>query len=161
MVSIKPGTRHFSAQPVGAGVTLRSVVSDDVPGEEDYASAYRAMAYLEAAGWRKATLNERVAAWEAFVSEVEQGYGMTVDDYTNDLAVREWLTLALPMLTPRLQSSLVKRLEPLDERFMRATVTLARRLPGAGASWHYRLPRVLTGELAEDAERMGLRPGQD
>jgi hypothetical protein len=119
------------------------------------------MAALEAAGWRKATLNERVADWESLVSEVEEGYGMTVDDYTNDLAVRQWLTLALPMLTPRLQTSLVDRLEPLDERFMRATVIPARHMPGAGDAWHYRLPRVLNGELAEDAERMGLRPATD
>jgi hypothetical protein len=137
------------------------MVEDGVPSKADYDSVYDAMAALEAKGWRKATLNERVADWEALVSAVEAGYGMTVDDYTNDLAVREWLILALPMLTPRLQSSLTERLEPLDERFRRATVIAARRMPGAGHAWHYRLPRVLTGELAEDAERMGLRPVDD
>ncbi len=66
-------------------------VSDEQLDKTDYDSVYAAMSELEQRGWRKATLNERVAAWEALV--VEQGYDMTVDDYTNDLAAREWLEL--------------------------------------------------------------------
>lgn len=137
------------------------MASDEPPDGDDLASVHRAMATLEKLGWRRATLNERVAAWASLVDEVEEGYAMTIDDYTNDLAAREWLALALPMLVPRLQASLIERLEPRDERFRRATVTPAKHMPGAGGGWYYRLPRVLVGELAEDVERMGLtRPEQ-
>jgi hypothetical protein len=135
------------------------LVSDEQLDKADYESVYAAMAELEQRGWRKATLNEQVAAWEALVAEVEQGYAMTVDDYTNDLAVREWLDLARPLLTVSVQSSLDVRLAPLDERFVAATVP-ATGMPGAGRAWFYRLPRVLVGELAEDAARMNLVPGR-
>ena len=131
---------------------------DEPLDKADYDSVHTAAAELERRGWRRATLNERVAAWEALVEEVEQGYGMTIDDYTNDLAVREWLNLARAFLTARVQVSLDARLAPLDERFRAATVSPVRVMPGAGDGWFYRLPRVLVGELAEDATRMDLAP---
>jgi hypothetical protein len=133
-------------------------VPDQQLDKADYDSVYAAMAELEQQGWRKATLNERVAAWEALVDEVEQGYDMTVYDYTNDLAVREWLDRARPLVTARVQASLDARLAPLDARFRTATFLAATRLPGAGDAWFFRLPRVLVGELAEDAARMNLVP---
>lgn len=132
-------------------------MSDEQLDKADYDSVYAAMSELEQRGWRKATVNERVAAWEALVDAVEQGYDMTVDDYTNDLAVREWLDLLRPLVTARVQASLDVRLAPLDARFRSATVPAAK-MPGAGDGWFYRLPRVLVGELAEDAVRMGLLP---
>jgi hypothetical protein len=90
---------------------------------------------------------------------VEEGYRLTVDDYTNDLAVREWLELVQPLLTERVEQSLMSRLVPLDERFRQATTMTRRRLPGAGEGWWYRVPRRLVGELAEDIERMDLADG--
>lgn len=131
---------------------------EDSLDKADYDSVYAAMAELERRGWRKATLNERVAAWEDLVREVVEGYAMTVDDYTNDLAVREWLELARPLLTERVRVSLDARLAPLDEQFREATVAVATSLPGGGDAWFYRLPRVLVGELAEDVARMNLAP---
>ena len=133
-------------------------MSDEQLDKADYDSVYAAVSELEQRGWRKATLNERVAAWEALVDQVEQGYDMTVDDYTNDLAAREWLDRARPLVTPRVQASLDAQLAPLDARFRTATVQAAKKMPGAGDGWFYRLPRVLVGELAEDAARMNLAP---
>jgi hypothetical protein len=103
-------------------------------------------------------LNEQVDAWASLVESVEDGYTMTVDDYTNDLSVREWLEIAEPMLTERVLESLRSRLAPLDERFRRATVVPARGLPGCGAGWWCRLPQTLVKELREDAIRMDLIP---
>jgi hypothetical protein len=49
------------------------------------------------------------------------------------------------------------RLAPLDVRFAAATEDVSRQLPGGGDDrWATRLPRVLVGELAEDADRMSL-----
>jgi hypothetical protein len=131
-------------------------VADDQLDKADYDSVYAAMAELERRGWRKATLNERVAAWAGLVDEVEAGYVMTVYDYTNDLAVRKWLNVARPLLTDRRRTSLDSRLAPFDERFRDATIPAATRMPGATNDWFYRLPLVLVGELAEDAARMSL-----
>lgn len=132
-----------------------------LPGEdEDAASILRATSALTAEGWPEAGLSGQFAAWHTLVTEVRQGYDRTVADYVARLAVREWLALVLPMLTPHVQAALVSRLDQLDEQFREATVTPARPLPGAGESWQYRLPRVLTGKLAEDARRLRLVPDE-
>jgi hypothetical protein len=144
-----------------SGVTVVPVTEEAPSTQEDYDSLHAAVAEMERRGWRKTTLNERVEGWESLVAEVEQGYGMTVDDYTNDLAVREWLDLVRPILTMRLRDSLDERLSLLDERFRAATVKPAVQMPGAGDAWFYRLPKALVGELAEDAARMRLSPQHD
>ena len=127
---------------------------------EDYDSVERAQQALEERGWRPSTLNEHVDDWASLVEEVEVGYSMTVYDYTNDLAVREWLDQVLPMLTERVRASLLSRLAPLDERFLRSTVTPAGPLPGCGTGTWCRLPRTLVDELREDATRMDLIPSE-
>ena len=133
-------------------------VTQEDPSPEDYESVLAAMRAMTAAGWRDATLNEQLDAWFALVQQIETGYTMTVDDYTNDLAVRAWLERVLPMLTQTLQDRLGSRLSPVDDRFRLATVQPKHRMPGAGLEWWYRLPKVLVAELAEDAERMDLAP---
>jgi hypothetical protein len=125
---------------------------------EDYRSVQDAEQALVDRGWRPATMNERVDGWGKLVEVVEDGYTMTVDDYTNDLDTRRWLDLAVPMLSDRVRGSLRGRLAPLDERFLAATVEPTGILPGCDGSWWCRLPRVLVGELREDALRMGLTP---
>jgi len=127
---------------------------------EDYVSVERAQQAMEERGWRPGTLNEYVDGWASLAEEVEVGYSMTVDDYTNDLAVREWLDRVLPMLAERVRASLLSRLAPLDERFRRSTVTPAGPLPGCGTSTWCRLPRTLVDELREDAIRLNLIPSE-
>jgi len=133
-------------------------VSHENPTAEDHESLLNAILALTEAGWRKASLNDQVEAWSQLVDAVEVGYTMTIDDYTNDLAVREWLERVQPMLTPMFRASLAARLSPFDERFRTATVEPQTRMPGAGPGWWYRLPRLLIDELAEDAQRMELAP---
>jgi tetratricopeptide (TPR) repeat protein len=124
--------------------------------EADYASVRTAQAALEARGWRSSSLNEAVEDWSGLVATVERGYRMTIDDYTNDLAIRGWLEEARPFLTERVRASLDARLGPIDERFRAATRHTSRRLPGAGPGWWYRLPKQPLDELAEDIVRMDL-----
>jgi hypothetical protein len=85
---------------------------------EDYDSVESAERALVGQGWRPGTLNEHVEGWASLVGIVEDGYTMTVYDYTNDLAVRHWLQLAQPMVSERVRDSLRSRLAPLDERFL-------------------------------------------
>jgi hypothetical protein len=131
---------------------------------EDYESIRDASDALHARGWRDAfSLNGQLRAWEDLIGLVEGrhgGYTLTVDDYTNDLAVRKWLEDIRSFLSPRVREYLDTRMRPLDARFREATVAPAQRLPGVSASlWWSRLPRDLRGELREDALRLGLRPG--
>jgi hypothetical protein len=127
---------------------------------EDYDSVESAERTLVGQGWRPGTLNEHVEGWASLVGIVEDGYTMTVYDYTNDLAVRHWLQLAQPIVSERVRDSLRSRLAPLDERFLRATVVPGRPLPGCGAQWWCRLPSRLVEELREDATRMDLIPAE-
>ena len=136
-------------------------VADNALTADDYASIERASEELLGRGWqRQLSINEVVGEWESLVRSVEQGYGMTIDDFTNDVSIRRWPEEASPLLTPRVRQSMEERLGPLDARFRGATFQAPRRLPGAGADfwWETRLPRRLVGELAEDVERMDLGP---
>ena len=90
---------------------------------EDYESIDRASRELHAQGWRKAfTLNEMFDAWASLVVEVENGYDQMVDEYTNDMACRDWLALMWPRLTDRVRNARVDELDVLDARFRTATV---------------------------------------
>jgi 23S rRNA G2069 N7-methylase RlmK/C1962 C5-methylase RlmI len=132
-------------------------MSDAPLTTEDYQSVVDAGRILEERGWRRAyTVNEQVEAWQRLVESVEDGYPLTIDDYTNDLAVRQWLHLARSLLTDRVRQSLDRRLASLDERFTHATVGPRQRMPGAGLRWWYRVPKVLVGELREDVDRLHL-----
>jgi hypothetical protein len=60
--------------------------------------------------------------WTSFVAELENGYRGTVDDYANDLGTRDLLEELIGDSPPSLRKKLQSALEPLDERFGRATV---------------------------------------
>jgi hypothetical protein len=136
-------------------------VSDTPLDPEDYESVIYAGRTLHERGWIKAyTLNEQVDAWKHVVESVEDGYRLTIDDYTNDLAVRGWLDEARLLVTRRVSLSLDVRLTALDARFMDATTVSRRHLPGAGPEWWYRVPKVLVGEMRDDVERLRLLEAQ-
>ena len=124
---------------------------------EDYASIDRASRELRARGWRKAfTLNEMYEAWAALVAEVERGYDQMVDEYTNDLACRDWLLQAWPMLTDRVRDARAGELEILDARFKAATeddggaaIGRFRRIDDTDGWWWRRRPTKIAGAFAE------------
>jgi hypothetical protein len=134
-------------------------MDEDPSTAEDYASIDGAAEKLHRMGWkRRFSLNDVIDGWASLVSEVENGYRMTIDDYTNDLSIREWPERARPMRTDRVVRSMDARLAPLDARFREATEPILNNLPGTGDSWWVRrLPKLLVDEFAEDVERIGLR----
>lgn len=134
---------------------------DDVPTAEDYASIDRASVELVRRGWReKLSVHEVIDQWGDLVTIVEEGYGLSIDEFTNDVSLRRWAAEASPLLTPLVRDAMNARLTPLDDRFRAATFEVHRALPGAetGYWWDQRLPVRLVGELAEDVRRMGLGP---
>ena len=125
---------------------------------EDYASIDRASQHLHGRGWIRAfSLNEMTDAWAALVGEVEEGYDQIVDEYTNDLACRDWLALAWPMLSPRVREARAEELAALDDRFIAATeddggLAIGRfsRVETKDGWWWRRRPRKAAGEFAAD-----------
>ena len=82
---------------------------------EDYESVELAGRVLHEQGWRKNfSINEMTGAWRSLVTEIEAGYDQWADEYTNDLACRDWLALAWPMLTERVRQARQRELDKLD-----------------------------------------------
>ncbi len=96
------------------------------------------------------TLEHLFAEWEKFVKEVEDGYELTIYDYTNDLTIRGLIQEIIEGV-PHAGDAIEKAVQGLDERFTEAThpepsmARWARRV-----SWLDRLPKKLVDELAED-----------
>jgi hypothetical protein len=133
------------------------VAAGEPLGSDDYESMQRASDEMTRRGWRGYSLNAALSAWEHFVERVESGYTMTIDDYTNDLSIRQWPEEAREFLTPRVAASMDERLAIPDARFRKATTEASRRLACPGDGWWVRrIPKVLVGELAEDVSRMRL-----
>lgn len=98
-----------------------------------------------------------IAVADSVSKRVELGYSGTIDDYTNDLAVREWLSHAEALMGDDSLLSLQISVEPIDKRFMASTRGVIDSLTAGDDEWWYRrLPKVLIGELRKDAERLGL-----
>jgi hypothetical protein len=125
---------------------------------EDYESVVTAGRVLNEQGWRKAfSVNEMMDTWEALVAEVEVGYCQLADEYTNDLACRDWLALAWPYLTERVRSVRQEALTSLDARFRASTIEdtnqrLSRfyQVKAEDGWWWRRLPTRRLGEFADD-----------
>ncbi|HUP62969.1 MAG TPA: hypothetical protein VNA69_21430 [Thermoanaerobaculia bacterium] len=98
--------------------------------------------------------------WKSFVREVEQGYSMSIYDYTNDLSIRDILDDVLTRVPLGVQQELKAELESWDDRYRLATKpAVVPILPGPDVvqnpRW-WRIPRVLTGELRDDFVSEGI-----
>lgn len=128
---------------------LQQLGSDDRRLVEEYQSYRR---HLE--GWRRApwTIDGAIDRWGRFVQKVANGYDDLVDEYVNDLDVRDHIQEALDMVGPPGRQVLSAAVEPLDRRFEQAT------RPSGFAPWSTlwaprrwwwrRAPVVLSAHLA-------------
>jgi len=96
--------------------------------------------------------------WIDFVAQVEEGYLLGGEDYTNDLTKRDILARIMRSVTPSLVAKLEAVIDPWDRRFQQATHPMKqpwRLSPGhidrlGGLPWWYeRFPRKLTGEFLD------------
>src|SRR5689334_316728 len=76
---------------------------------------------LHASGWAThVTAHNLLVDWHRLAQEVSDYLG-TVDDYTNDLTVRDALELVLTWATPSLRARLAPEVEVSDEAFRAGT----------------------------------------
>lgn len=128
----------------------------------DNESVDQAGRILRERGWKKAfTLDEMMAAWEQLVAEIELDYSDMVDEYTNDLACRDWLAAAWPLVTDHVRALQAPALNALDLRFLAATTEdsageLRRfyRIDANDGWWWRRLPVRRFGEFAADLKSL-------
>ncbi|WP_150208523.1 hypothetical protein [Streptomyces venezuelae] len=121
-------------------------------GAEDYASVHAA---AQAAGAGFGSLNEALARWRLVVVDIEAGFDLAFAwEYRDELACRDWLRAAWPLLTERVRRARQPELDRWDERFCAATRPMAGSDAGpgerSGAWWHRRFPaRCFRGEGQE------------
>jgi hypothetical protein len=113
---------------------------------------------------RHVTLLGLLDSWRGLVEQVERGYDESVYEYANDVDSRKILDRVGRAAPERARDALVSWLRPWDERYDRATVRATAPFHGradpnspyAASPWHWRIPRLLVGELRSDLKDMGL-----
>jgi hypothetical protein len=93
--------------------------------------------------------------WACIISEVDEGYPLTIDDYTNDLCYRSAIEDVNSELTEEHRNQVDAFLSPLDTRFDAGTTQIKKALLGFGdrKPWHwwwFRLPKKSGPELHRD-----------
>ncbi len=107
--------------------------------------------------------------WRAIVASIDAEYALGLDDFLNDMDVRDALAAVLLVAPPPEQRAAQQRLEPLDTRLRAATVQTGC-LWGEDVEeddgldpnrewWYYRRPTRLNEEFAGELEAWGLLHG--
>ena len=111
-----------------------------------------------------ASLQERIAAWERIVRQVEAGYTFDLDDWLNDMDLRRAIDDAMASV-PAGQQLILRPLAAADRRFRRATVPAGKCLWGSAVAvregwrpgrqwWYFRRPRRGNPALDQDIEHV-------
>lgn len=107
-----------------------------------------------------------VSLWSEIVATIESGYRLTLDDYLNDMDLRDLVAAAIAVAGPDSQAEVQERLTSVDARFLAQTVPspclwgddIAEE-EGLGAErewWYFRRPTRPGDALAEDLQTWGL-----
>ena len=108
-----------------------------------------------------------VEQWEALVTSVEEGYELGLDDYLNELDIRQLLADTLAAVPDTESSPFIERIQRADEQFQALTKASETCLWGGEVAeeegwsakmnaWYYRRPRHGDADfLAEISEAIG------
>lgn len=82
--------------------------------------------------------------WKRFVQEVEEGYRLSIDDYTHDLSMRDLLEEIKEAVPLRLREEIDVALHSWDERFRLATqpsiTPIEEGVDADAKDWWFRIP---------------------
>ncbi|MFD8790768.1 hypothetical protein [Streptomyces vinaceus] len=110
-------------------------------------AAVRTVAGSRGAG-QPQTLNSLFEQWDELVHEVEEGYGWSAPELSNDLGCRTALAHVWRLLPPRVRAIRQPELDAIDLRFHATTVGWPGRDDQEGQWWLRRVPRRLEAETA-------------
>jgi hypothetical protein len=102
---------------------------------------------------------DRIAAWERIVAQVERGYRLDLDNWLNDMDLRN--AIAIDRAAGRLDQAAADHLAAVDRRFRRATLDAGKCLWGAAVAlregwhadrqwWYFRRPRIGNADLERE-----------
>ncbi|MEP7384038.1 MAG: hypothetical protein ABI910_20330 [Gemmatimonadota bacterium] len=107
--------------------------------------------------------------WSAIVASLDAEYALGLDDFLNDMDVRDALAAVLPVAPPAERSEAQQRLDALDASLRAATVQTGclwgeeveedDGLDPNREWWYYRRPTRLNEEFAGELEAWGLLHG--
>lgn len=94
------------------------------------------------------TLNSLLEQWNELVDEVEEGYGWSAPELSNELECRTALARLWRLLPPRVRAVRQSELDEIDRRFRSTTVGWPGHDDHEGQWWLRRVPRRLEAETA-------------
>jgi hypothetical protein len=105
--------------------------------------------------------------WEAIADALEDGYDLTLDDWLNDMDLRDILAGALAVSPDAARTAVSAQVAEADRRFLAGTLPSAAPLWGeeiaaeeghdpAQQPWFFRRPKRMGPELAAELENAGL-----
>lgn len=116
------------------------------------------------AGVRRKGLRGIIAEWHS-VARSAATYDLTLDDWLNDVDLRDIIAGAFAVAPDHVQHELRKLLDQADDDFRAATVECAASLRGDGNSrdrtrvwWYYRCPARPGETMRRDLEAAGIQP---
>ena len=109
-----------------------------------------------------ADLSDLIDQWVAFTADLEgKGYSFDLDNWLNDVDVRELILEALPMFSREEMGEHALKLDKADETFLTATRDFKRCVWGHGTArkerwtpeknwWYFRTPRRSNAQLEDE-----------
>ncbi|MBK8250351.1 MAG: hypothetical protein IPK85_23590 [Gemmatimonadetes bacterium] len=107
-----------------------------------------------------------VSMWSEIVATIESGYPLTLDDYLNDMDLRDLLAAAIAVAGPEGPREVEERLTSADARFRAQTmpspclwgddIADEEGLDAEREWWYYRRPTRPGEALSEDLQTWGL-----
>ncbi|MBM3647451.1 MAG: hypothetical protein FJX11_06620 [Alphaproteobacteria bacterium] len=108
-----------------------------------------------------ADLRELIDQWAEFTTDLSGGYSFDLDNWLNDVDVRELILEALPMFGREEMGELTQKLEQADRTFMAATRDFKKCVWGKGIArkekwtpqknwWYFRTPLRSNDQLEDE-----------
>ena len=105
------------------------------------------------------TMVSLLNGWQNFVADVEGGYSFGIEDYTNDLTLRDLIEEIARGSADTLREKIISAVKPSDEKFRSITQTIKRPLFKVDSDelwWWFRIPVKLGIPLQGDLKVNGF-----
>jgi hypothetical protein len=111
------------------------------------------------------SLAERVARWAKIVDSLERGWRFDLDDWLNDMDLRQLIHDGWPLYGPDEKSEVEAAIKRADSHFLLRTVYAGKCLWGRKTAkrekwsaktnwWYFRKPRKAGADFIEEVERV-------
>ena len=107
-----------------------------------------------------------VDVWSEIVVAIDGGYALTLDDYQNDMDLRDLIAAAMDVASPEARAAVEERLTSADSRCLAQTtptgclwgddIAAEEGLDASREWWYYRRPTRPGDALADDLVAWGL-----